>query len=185
MRVDLPWLEKQPIGWHSRRASDSARSCFRRGTKVPSSKLLTVLSLLSCLALAVLVRAQKPSVGVGDRERERRSLAADITRAINSAEADYLRKHETFANWDTLFSNGDFTENGTKWAPESFPSVAHAMYGRDKEIVPGWKLRLNISNNGKSYDLLLEDTSDPKCLYAIVSDERGVIRHSKALDCPI
>ena len=152
---------------------------------MPSSKLLTVLSLLSCLALAVLVRAQKPSVGVGDRERERRSLAADITRAINSAEADYLRKHETFANWDTLFGNGYFTEKGTKWAPESFPTVTHAMYGRDKEIVPGWKLRLNISNNGKSYDLLLEDTSDPKCLYAIVSDERGVIRHSKALDCPI
>jgi len=156
-----------------------------RGIKVPSFKLLTVFSLLSFLALAVMVRAQKPSVGVADRERERRSLAVNITRAINSAEADYLRKHQTFANWDTLFGNGDFTENGTKWAPESLPTVAHAMYGRGKEIVPGWKLRLNISNSGGSYDLLLEDTTDPKCLYAIVSDERGVIRQGKALDCPM
>jgi hypothetical protein len=152
---------------------------------VPSFKLLTALSLLSFLALAVFAHAQKPSVGVADRERERRSLAVNIARAINSAEADYLRKHQIFANWDTLFGNGDFTETGTKWAPESFPTVAHAMYGRGKEIVPGWKLRLNISNDGKSYDLLLEDTTDPKCLYAIVSDDRGVIRQSKALDCPI
>jgi len=152
---------------------------------VPSFKLLTALSLLSFLALAVFAYAQKPSVGVADRERERRSLAVNITRAINSAEADYLRKHQIFANWDTLFGNGDFTETGTKWAPESLPTVAHAMYGRGKEIVPGWKLRLNISNDGKSYDLVLEDTTDPKCLYAIVSDDRGVIRQSKALDCPI
>ena len=152
---------------------------------MPSFKLLTALSLLSFLALAVFAYAQKPSVGVADRERERRSLAVNITRAINSAEADYLRKHQIFANWDTLFGNGDFTETGTKWAPESLPTVAHAMYGRGKEIVPGWKLRLNISNDGKSYDLVLEDTTDPKCLYAIVSDDRGVIRQSKALDCPI
>jgi len=141
--------------------------------------------MLSFFALEVIGPAQKPSVGVADRERERRSLAVNITRAINSAEADYLRKHETFANWETLFGNGDFTENGTKWASPSFPTVAHAMYGRGKEIVPGWKLRLNISSGGKSYDLLLEDTTDPKCLYAIVSDERGVIRQSTALDCPI
>ena len=152
---------------------------------MPSFKLLAVPALLSILALAVFVRAQKPSVGLADRERERHSLAVSVTRAINSAEADYLRRHEAFANWDTLFGNGDFTETGTKWAPESFPTVAHAMYGRGREIVPGWKLRLNISNNGKSYDLLLEDTTDPKCLYAIVSDDRGVIRQSKAIDCPI
>jgi len=152
---------------------------------VPSFKLLTALSLPSFLALVIIVHAQKSSLGVADRERERRSLAVNITRAINSAEADYLRKHETFATWDTLFGNGDFTESGTKWAPESFPTVAHAMYGRGREIVPGWKLRLNISNNGKSYDLLLEDATDPKCLFAIVSDDRGVIRQSKAIDCPV
>jgi len=175
-------LEKQPIRWHYQRDSNHGAS---GGAKVPSFKLLAVPALLSILALAVFVRAQKPSVGLADRERERRSLAISVTRAINSAEADYLSRHEAFANWDTLFGNGDFTETGTKWAPESLPTVAHALYGRGKEIVPGWKLRLNISNNGKSYDLLLEDTTDPKCLYAIVSDDRGVIRQSKAIDCPI
>lgn len=148
-------------------------------------KSLSVLSLLLLFSLAAVVGAQKPSVGVADREREQHSLAIVITRAINAAEANYMQKHETFANWDTLYGNGDFSETGTKWAPESFPTAAHAMYGRAREIVPGWKLRLNVSNNGKSYDLLLEDATDPKCGYAVVSDDRGVIRQSKFVNCPI
>jgi hypothetical protein len=152
---------------------------------MPRIKLLTFFSMLAILALAIAIRAQKPSVGVADRERERRSLAVNIVRAINTAEANYRKSHDTYANWDTLFGKGDFSENGTKWAPESFPTVAHAMYGRATEIVPGWKLRLNLSNNGNSYDLLLEDATDPKCGYAVVSDDRGMIRQSKIIDCPI
>jgi hypothetical protein len=30
-----------------------------------------------------------------------------------------------------------------------------------------------------------EDTMDKACGYAAVTDERGVIRQSKAIDCPI
>jgi type II secretory pathway pseudopilin PulG len=152
---------------------------------MPRINLLAVFSLLTMLAMAIVIRAQKPSIGVADRERERRSLAVNVVRAINTAEASYKNSHGTYANWDTLFGNGDFSENGTKWASESFPTVAHAMYGRATEIVPGWKLRLNLSNNGNSYDLLLEDATDPKCGYAVVSDDRGVIRQSKTIECPI
>ena len=35
---------------------------------------------------------------------------------------------------------------------------------------------------GQSYDLLLEDTTDKACGYAAVTDERRVIRQSKAMD---
>lgn len=154
---------------------------------MPRIKLLTALPLFAILwlVLGIRIQAQKPSIGAADREQERRSLAINITRAINTAELNYKKSHGTYANWDTLFGNGDFSETGTKWAPESFPTVAHAMYGRAKEIVPGWKLRLNLSNNGNSYDLLLEDATDPKCGYAVVSDDRGLIRQSKAIDCPL
>lgn len=120
-----------------------------------------------------------------DREKERRSLAINLVRAINTAEADFKLKHGVYASWDTLLGNGDFSEKGTKWAPESFPTVARAMYGRGPEIVPGWKLRLSISKDGGAYDLLLEDVTDPKCGYAVVSDDRGLIRQSKAIDCPV
>jgi hypothetical protein len=144
------------------------------------------MAVLGVIALALPgANAQKGSPGVPEREKERRSLAINLVRAINTAESDYKRKHGTYASWDTLVGNGDFSEKGTKWASELFPTVAHAMYGRGPEIVPGWKLRLNLSRDGSAYDLLLEDAIDPKCGYAVVSDDRGLIRQSKAIDCPI
>lgn len=144
-----------------------------------------VVALTAVLQLVISAYAQKGSPGLSDQERQRHSLAINLTRAINAAEANYQKNHGVYANWDSLVGNGDFTDVGTKWAPESFPTVAHAMYGRGKEIVPGWKLRLNLSLDGKAYDLLLEDVTDPKCGYAVVSDERGRIRQSRALECEL
>jgi hypothetical protein len=57
------------------------------------------------------------------------------------------------------------------------------MYSRGTEIVPGWKLRLTISNDGKSYDALVEDATDAKCGYAGVTDERSIIRESEFISC--
>jgi len=128
---------------------------------------------------------QKVSIAPASRERERQSFAVNLARAINNAELNYKSKNEKYADWETLTGNGDFTETGTKWAPAGFPTVAHALYSRGVEIVPGWKLRLNISHEGHAYDLILEDATDPKCRYAAITDERGVIRQSKAIDCPI
>jgi hypothetical protein len=149
-------------------------------------KAAAVIVLAGFLAALPWAHAQKKgSPGMPDRERERRSLAINVVRAINTAEANYKKSHGVCADWETLLGNGDFTETGTKWAPESFPTVAHAMYSRGPEIVPGWKLRLVLSKDGSGYDLLLEDATDPKCRYAVVSDERGLIRQSKAIDCVI
>jgi hypothetical protein len=126
---------------------------------------------------------QKPAPMVADRERERRSFAINLARAINAAETDYKKKHDVYANWDTLLGIGDFTETGTKWASPEFPTVGHALYGHGPEIVPGWRLRLTLSGNAKSYDLLLEDVTDPKCGYAVFSDERGLVRQGKSVTC--
>lgn len=143
---------------------------------------------LSLAAITLLLShpasAQKNTPGIPDRERERRSLAINIVRAINKAEANYKKNHGSYATWDTLISNGDFSETGTKWAPESFPTVAHAMYGSGPEIVPGWRLRLQLSKDGNTYDLLLEDVTDPKCSFAVFTDERDLVRQGKSVDCP-
>lgn len=119
-----------------------------------------------------------------DRERERRSFAQNLARAINAAEADYFKKHGVYASWDTLTGLGDFSSTGTKWASEDFPTVAHALYGSGPEVVPGWRLRLQLSKGDKSYDALIEDVTDPKCAYAVITDERGLIRQGKSIDCP-
>jgi hypothetical protein len=136
------------------------------------------------LLAASSVKAQKNSPTLQDRQREQHSLAMNIVRAINTAEANYKKTHGSYATWSDLFSNGDFTDSGTKWSSESFPTVAHAMYGSGPEIVPGWKLRLNLSKDGAAYDLSLEDVTDSKCGYAVMSDERGMIRQGRSVACP-
>jgi hypothetical protein len=147
-----------------------------------------VMALLPIIGVSLLVpaaRPQKSTPAVSDRELQRRSFALNFLHALNAAEFDYKKNHGAFANWDTLFATGYFSETGTKWGSEDFPTVTHAMYSRAREIVPGWKLRLNVSNDGKSYDALLEDATDPKCGYAGVTDEQGVIRQSKFINCQI
>jgi hypothetical protein len=152
---------------------------------MPTSRLHLLAAWFCALALLVPApaRAQKNTPGIPDRERERHSLAVNLVRAINAAEASYKKSNGVYATWDILISNGDFSETGTKWAPESFPTVAHAMYGPGPEIVPGWKLRLHLLKDGTAYDLLLEDVTDPKCGFAVISDERGLIRQGKSVDC--
>ncbi|MGB2633011.1 MAG: hypothetical protein WAM58_03660 [Candidatus Acidiferrum sp.] len=148
-------------------------------------KVAALFLLGGVLALSTTRAQRQPSPTPDDRDRERRSLAVNIVRAINTAEAHYKQTHGSYATWTTLTSNGDFTDSGTKWAPASMPTVGHAMYGPGPEIVPGWKLRLTVSKDGSAYDLLLEDVNDPKCGYAVISDDRGRIRQGKAIDCPL
>jgi hypothetical protein len=149
---------------------------------------MRVLGIFLCSGLFFCSSAspqKKPSPTVLDRQREQHSLAVNIVRAINTAEANAKQKNGAYVPWETLYNKGEFTDAGTKWAPESVPVVKHAMYGPGPEIVPGWKLRLTISKDGNAYSLLLEDANDPKCRYAIVSDESGLIRESRSIDCPL
>jgi hypothetical protein len=145
----------------------------------------SALVLMLAMGCQAVSQAQKGAPVVADRERERRSFAQNLVKAINAAETDYRKKHDVYANWDTLIGIGDFSSTGTKWAPADFPTVAHALYGNGAEIVPGWRLRLHLSKSKKDYDLLLEDVTDPKCVYAVFSYEWGLIRQGKSIDCAL
>ena len=127
---------------------------------------------------------QKNTSALAQNDQERRSFAQNLARAINAAEADYFKSHQVYASWDTLTGLGDFSQSGTRFASADFPTVAHALYGSGPEIVPGWRLRLLLSNKEKSYDVLIEDVNDLKCGYAVMTDERGKIRRGNFLECP-
>jgi hypothetical protein len=142
------------------------------------------LALILLTAPAAGSRGQKGSMVAADRERERRSFAQNLVKAINAAEADYFKKHQVYTTWEAMVDIGDFSSTGTKWASPDFPTVAHALYGRGAEVVPGWRLRLHLSSDNKAYDLLLEDLTDPRCGYAVLSDERGMVRQGRSIDCP-
>jgi hypothetical protein len=42
-----------------------------------------------------------------------------------------------------------------------------------------------VTSDGKGYDVLLEDKTDKACGYAAITNESGLIRQSKTLDCDI
>lgn len=151
------------------------------------TKKIAVAGILLAVGLWPLSRAaaqRAASPDAQDRDRERHSLAVNIVRAINTAEVHYKQTTGTYVDWKTLLSNGDFSNTGTKWSSESMPTVAHALYGPEPEIVPGWKLRLILSKDSTSYSLSLEDVNDPKCTFTVFSDDRGVIHQGRSITCP-
>ena len=155
-------------------------------------KLAIVSSImLVALSLSPLVpqHAQNMTAQTGEAEHSRHSLAINLLRGINTAEAEYQGRHGgAYAPWEILVTSEEFTGRGMKWAAQLDPQLANAHFAAAPEILPGWRLRLNVTAGGKGYDLLLEDAIDTKCGYAALTDERGVIRQSKPLgvmDCPI
>jgi hypothetical protein len=97
-----------------------------------------------------------------DSDRARHVTAIKLLRGLNTAEFRYKTKHGAYATRDALAASDEF-----------------------KVDLSGWSLRLNVTADGKGYDALLEDTTDKSCGYAALTDERGVIRQSKAIDCAI
>jgi hypothetical protein len=91
--------------------------------------------------------------------------------------------------WGFLLAGGD----ARTWAYPTFRSQNHksdikvqtGLNAVAPEILPGWNLRLNVHSDGQGYDVLLRDLTDDKCGYAAPTDESGVIRQRKAIDCEI
>ena len=115
-------------------------------------------------------------------QHAKRSLAINFLRAINTAELAYRGKHGSFAEWHILLTSEEFRDKGLKWAARQAPQLADAHFSNGPEVLPGWNLRLNVTANAKSYDVLLEDTNDKDHGYAVQTDERGLIRECKTLE---
>jgi hypothetical protein len=136
------------------------------------------------LVMAAPQRGQSPAQSY-DSEHARRSVAVNLLRAINTAEYPYKSKHGTFASWDVLVTSEEFNGQGMPFATQNEPQLANAHFSKGPEILPGWMLRLNVTSDGKGYDVLLEDETDKTCGYALVTNESAVIRQSKVIDCQI
>jgi len=146
-------------------------------------RIKAALGLLLATLSAIPIHGQKNTTSTAQPEVERHSFAQNFAKALNSAEADYFKQHQAYATWDNLLGLGYFSSSGTKWSAPEFPTVVHALYGSGSEVVPGWRLRLHLSNNGKAYDASIEDVNDLKCGYAVTTDERGMIRQGRSVTC--
>jgi hypothetical protein len=155
------------------------------GGEYMRTKILTLVTLLLALGHATSLRSQNAPAKSSDADQAKHSLAIEMLRGINTAELDYKMKHGTYAAWETLAASGGFLETDLRQMVRDEPQFANVKLSNGSEILPGWRLRLNLVADGKGYDVLLEDTTDHVCGYSAGSDERGVIRQSKAIDCEI
>jgi hypothetical protein len=134
-----------------------------RSFTVQTKSILLSIALLALVgATGGVLRSQDAPPTSPDSDRTRHVTAIKLLRALNTAELSYKTKHGAYATRDELAASDEFKVN-----------------------LSGWSLRLNVTADGKAYDALLEDTTYKSCGYAALTDERGVIRQSKAIDCEI
>jgi hypothetical protein len=114
---------------------------------------------------------------------EQRTLAINMVRAINTAEVSY-RSHGNglFADWASLSASIEFN-NVLNRLSRTQPKLKDANLSSMDEILPGWRLQLTVSEDHKSYVVMLMSTVD-RCRYAAVSDQEGIIREGFAIGCP-
>ena len=116
-------------------------------------------------------------------DQERRSVAIGLLRTINTAEVGELHKYGAYSSWPTLLDHQP--KYFADWFARFSSQDPKGHFGDLPEILPGWSLRLTVHADGKGYDLRLQDLTDKECGYAALTDESGVIRQSKAIDCKI
>jgi len=108
-----------------------------------------------------------------------------MLRVINTEEASFKHEIGRYGSWEELAGREKFANRLANLITEAYPRLRNLKISANLKVLPGWRVRLNLSGDSKSYDLRFEDLSDEKCGYAALSDESGVIRQSKAIDCEI
>ncbi|HKW32107.1 MAG TPA: hypothetical protein VJN92_03815 [Candidatus Acidoferrum sp.] len=146
------------------------------------SVLFSIVLIALLITTVKTVRGQNTPHSSSDTDRAKRVLAVSLLGVINTTELEYKMSHGAYAARDALLASDEFKKRGTPWFAKY---ATNTSFSTGTEVLPGWALRLNVTTDGQGYDLLLEDTTDKTSSYAAVTDERGVIRQSKAIDCAI
>lgn len=126
-------------------------------------KLFAALVLLLCTP-AVVAQSAPPT----PEQQQKRKLAVNIVRAINTAELNYRMKHNRFATIEELRAAGAFPK-----ADNNSPAMAAlaAFVGPD---IGGFYLRLFVAPGGSQFNLSLHDERD-KSLWSGFSDDKLLI----------
>jgi hypothetical protein len=127
--------------------------------------------------------AQDTAAGPAKPDLERHSIAVGLLRTINTAELGELSKYGAYSSRPILLAHQPKFFDG--WVARFYSENPRAHFEDGPEILPGWSLRLDVHADGKGYDVRLQDLVDKTCWYAALSDESGVIRQSKVIDCNI
>jgi hypothetical protein len=142
-------------------------------------KISVAFLILIVPSLMALGNSRQASVAQGPDYPERK-LAVDLVRVINTAQMTYGDQSAgMFAEWNDLSRSQGFGKAIDSFA-HGDPKLKDVKLDGPSDIVPGWRLRLTVAPDKKSYIVFLERTSDQK-RYAFVSDEEGAIWQATAL----
>jgi hypothetical protein len=110
-------------------------------------------------------------------------FAVDLARVINTAEMTYRdQNNKSFAAWDTLAASPGFKKARDIFLRQD-PKLGDINLASSSDLVAGWRLRLVVTPDNKSYVVVVTSTSDKNCGYAVMSDEEGLIREARAIGC--
>lgn len=70
----------------------------------------------------------------------------------------YRHDHGLYAPWAILRASWERSwSTNLQLAPRRNPQLPNLHFSKGTEILPGWKLRLDLTDDGKGCDVLLED----------------------------
>ncbi len=143
---------------------------------------LAMATLVLALPFITLENHDQTSEAQGPNQQERK-LAVDLVRTVNTAEMAYRAQSAgSFAPWAALTASRGFAQAVNRFSQGDI-KLKHVNFNDPSEIMTGWRLRLTVSSDNRFYSVLLADTSDKHCAYALVSDEEGIIREAMAMGC--
>lgn len=138
---------------------------------------------IGTLACATLIAAQQqtaPSqnplmrVQAVETSHDTRMIGISVVRTIVTAEVTYNSEEGgSFVDWDQLYAAPDM---------QKYWERLHMHLG--PEVVPGWKLNLVASADGKHFTLSLRNLSD-RCGFSFFSDDHGIIYQGGWIDCTV
>ena len=135
-------------------------------------------TILVVLALGIVAPqfAQEPSPdGEKAALQKHHALCIGLVRIINTDEVTEVATYGSYSSWENLLAHQP--EFFNRWLAR--PDSQQAKFADAPDILPGFRLRLNIHADGKGYDLRLQDTTGEG--WAAFSDESGVIWEGEPL----
>ncbi len=141
--------------------------------------ILSTVLLILFLGVLTPQFAQDTLTNPPRPDPERRARILGLLRTINTSEVTYQSRYGSFGTWQALLS--DQPKYFEKFLSITGLLQTNVRFGDAPEILPGWNLRMNVHIDGQGYDVLLEDITDKEHGYAVLSDERGIIRECKWL----
>jgi hypothetical protein len=141
---------------------------------IPSSRFhIFAAAILLIVGVSAVSRAQDTN----PPNQDEHTKAVGVVRIINTAESWYnigatkgaTDAHGRYATWDEL------CESAVLKTVEDRFHMTLAPVSCGPEVIPGHRLDLIVSPDGKSYSLALHSTSDSDGLWSVFSDQNGII----------